>query len=94
MILVHLRGGIVGIYTQKKLNELDKETDIPSQEEFVRELKTAFSDKSKTADAKWKIETFRQGKKHIANFMIKFEALAMKEETNNLHTIFLLKKST
>ena len=26
VILAHLRGGVVGIYIQKKLNELDKET--------------------------------------------------------------------
>jgi len=27
-ILAHLRGGIVGIYAQKKLDKLDKETRI------------------------------------------------------------------
>ena len=26
VILAHLRGGVVGIYIQKKLNKLDKET--------------------------------------------------------------------
>jgi len=36
---------------------------------------------------------FKQGKKYIANFMIEFETLAMKAETNNLHAIFLLKKN-
>jgi len=36
-----------------------------------------FSDKSKAADAEWKIETFKQGRKHIADFMIEFEALAI-----------------
>ena len=39
---------------------------------------------------KWNIEMFWQGKKHIA---IKFEVLAMKAETDNMHTIFLLKKN-
>ena len=52
-----------------------------------------FSNKSKVADTKWKIEMFRQDKKHIANFMIEFKVLAMKAETNNLHVIFLLKKN-
>ena len=52
-----------------------------------------FSNKSKTADAKWRIETFRQEKKHIANFIIKFEALVMKAEIVNIYTIFLLKKN-
>ena len=52
-----------------------------------------FSDKMKTADAEWKIETFKQEKKNIADFMIEFETLAMKADTNELHTIFLLKKN-
>ena len=51
-----------------------------------------FSNKSKIADAEQKIETFKQGKKHIANFIIKFKALAMKAEMDNMHMIFLLKK--
>ena len=52
-----------------------------------------FSNKSKTINAKWNIKTFKQKKKYIADFMIKFEALAMKAETNDLHIIFLLKKN-
>jgi len=59
----------------------------------VKEIKTMFSNKTKTADAKWKIETFKQGKKNIADFIIEFEALAMKVDTNELHVIFLLKKN-
>jgi len=52
-----------------------------------------FSDKSKAVDAKWKIETFKQGKKNTADFIIEFEALAMKADTDKLHMIFLLKKN-
>ena len=52
-----------------------------------------FSNKIKAADAKWKIETFKQGKKNIADFMIEFNALAMKVDINELHAIFLLKKN-
>ena len=52
-----------------------------------------FSDKTKAANAEWKIETFKQGKKNIANFIIEFEALAMKTDINELHAIFLLKKN-
>ena len=52
MILVHLRRGIVGIYTQKKLDELDKENESQNWEDFVREIKNTFSDKMKAADAK------------------------------------------
>ena len=51
------------------------------------------SDNSKAVDAEWKIETFKQGKQNTADFIIKFEALAMKADTNELHAIFLLKKN-
>ena len=52
-----------------------------------------FSDKSEAADAKWKIETFKQGKQNTADFIIEFEALATKADTDKLYAIFLLKKS-
>ena len=93
MILVYLRGGIASICVQKKLDELDKETDTPNWEEFIGELKITFSNKNKVVNAKWKIETFRQDKKYIADFIIKFKVLAMKAEIDNLHMIFLLKKN-
>ena len=59
----------------------------------MKELKTTFSDKSKAADAEWKIETFKQGKRNTADFIIEFETLAMKADTDELHAIFLLKKN-
>jgi len=42
----------VEIYTQKKLDELDKDNDTQDWDDFVREIKNTFSDKSKAADAK------------------------------------------
>ena len=92
-ILAHLRGGVVGIYTQRKLDKLDKELGTQDWDEFVKEIKTTFSNKMKAADAKWNIETFKQGKQNTADFIIEFEALAMKVNTNELHAIFLLKKN-
>ena len=59
VILACLREGVVGIYAQRKLNELDEETRIQNWEEFVWEIKTMFSDKMKAVDTKWKIETFK-----------------------------------
>ena len=50
-ILACLRGGVVGIYAQKKLNELDEENDTQDWDDFVKEIKTMFSNKSKAADA-------------------------------------------
>ena len=52
-----------------------------------------FSNKMKTADAEWKIKTFKQGNKNTADFMIEFEALATKMDTDELYAIFLLKKN-
>jgi len=59
----------------------------------MKEIKTTFSDKTKVADAKWRIEFFKQGKQNTTNFIIEFEALAIKADTNELHIIFLLKKN-
>ena len=92
-ILAHLRGDIVGIYTQKKLDKLDEELGTQDWDDFVKEIKMIFSDKSEAADAEWKIEMFKQGKQNIADFIIEFEALAMKAEIDELHVIFLLKKN-
>ena len=52
MILAHLREDVAGIYTQRKLDKLDKELEIQDWEEFVKEIKTMFSNKIKAADAK------------------------------------------
>ena len=52
-----------------------------------------FSDKFKAADAEWKIETFKQGKRNTADFIIEFKALAIKADMDELHAIFLLKKN-
>ena len=92
-ILARLRGGVAGIYAQKKLNEFDKDNDTQDWEEFVKEFKITFSDKSKAVDAEWIIKTFKQGKRNTADFIIEFEALAMKADTDELHAIFLLKKN-
>ena len=51
-ILACLRGGVAGIYTQKKLNELDKELETQNWNNFVKEIKTTLSNKTKAADAK------------------------------------------
>ena len=49
-ILACLRGGVVGIYTQKKLDELDKEIGTQDWDNFIKEIKTTFSDKTKAVD--------------------------------------------
>ena len=61
-ILAHLRGGVAGIYTQKKLNEIDNKEETQNWKDFVQEIKNTFSDKMKTADAEQRIEIFKQEK--------------------------------
>ena len=92
-ILAHLREYVAGIYMQQKLNEQDEELGTQDWDNFMKEIKMMFSNKTKTADAKWKIEMFKQGKKNTADFIIEFEALAMKADTDELYAIFLLKKN-
>ena len=50
--LAHLREGVVGIYAQRKLDELDKELGTQNWNDFVKEIKTMLSNNTKAADAK------------------------------------------
>ena len=52
-----------------------------------------FSNKTKIADAEWKIKIFKQGKQNTVDFMIEFKTLAIKTDIDKLYTIFLLKKN-
>ena len=83
----------MGIYAQKKLDELDEDNNTQDWDNFIKEIKITFSDKSKAADTKWRIEIFKQGKRNTVDFIIEFEALATKADTDELHAIFLLKKN-
>ena len=51
-ILARLREDVAGIYAQKKLDKLDDENNTQDWDDFVKEIKTMFSDKSKAADTK------------------------------------------
>jgi len=83
-ILACLREGVAGIYTQKKLDELDKEIETQNWDDFIKEIKMTFSNKTKAADAEWRIEFFKQGKQNTADFMIEFDTLAMKTDIDEL----------
>ena len=52
-----------------------------------------FSDKTKVADAEWKIKSFKQEKKNTADFMIEFDVLAMKADIDELHAIVMIQSS-
>ena len=58
VVLAQLREDIKRIYAQKKIDQMKEEDNTQDWNKFVKEVKTAFSNKSKTVDAKWKIKTF------------------------------------
>ena len=51
-VLARLRGGIAEIYVQKKIDKLEDIEDSQDWDKFIKEIKTAFSNKSKAADTK------------------------------------------
>jgi len=59
VVLAQLRGGISEIYTQDKINQMEEKEDSQNWNEFIREIKIIFSDKSKITDTECKIEPFR-----------------------------------
>jgi len=72
---------------QKKIDQIKENNNIQDWDSFVKEVKTAFSKKNKIANIKWKIKAFKQEKKHIMDFIIKFEVLAMKDKTDDMYVI-------
>jgi len=93
VVLSRFRGGTTGAFAQHKLDEIEEQDDTLSWDAFEAEIKLIYQDKTREADAEWCIEMFIQGRKHIANFLIKFMALVAKAQTDNQHAIFLLKKN-
>ena len=51
-ILAQLRECVLGIYVQKKLNQIEEKNKVQDQNNFVIEIKTVFSDKRQTANNK------------------------------------------
>jgi len=92
-VLGRFQEGTAGVFAQQKLDRLNGGDDTPSWDAFEAELQLVYSDKTKEADTEWRIETFTQGKRHIADFLIEFMVLASKAQTDDQHAIFLLKKN-
>jgi len=62
---------------------MDRGDNTLSWDAFEAELQLVYSNKTKEADAKWCIETFTQGKKHITDFLIEFMALVSKAQIDD-----------
>jgi len=83
VVLGRFREGTAGAFAQQKLDKIDRGDSTPSWDAFEAELQLVYSDKTKEANAEWRIETFTQEKKHITDFLIEFMALASKAQTDN-----------
>ena len=82
-VLSRFHGETAGAFAQQKLDKIDEQDNTPSWDAFEAEIKLVYQDKTREADAEWHIETFTQGQKYIADFLIKFMALAAKAQTDN-----------
>jgi hypothetical protein len=60
---------------------------------FEDDLTGSFSMGNKKETAQWKIKSFKQGNRHIADFLIEFHVLKTTSKTDDAHAIFLLKKN-
>ena len=49
IVLAQLRKGIIRIYIQKKIDQIEEEDNIQDWNEFIKKVRTVFSDKSKVA---------------------------------------------
>ena len=89
----HNRNNIEALSEQLESLQITNEA-LGSTNNYTDEMSNALAQVNKNVQAGVpKIKMFKQGKKNIANFMIEFEALAMKADIDDLHAIFLLKKN-
>src|SRR5262249_55618993 len=93
-IISRLRGGMAGAFAQTWADKLESDDDDQDWEEFRKLFKRTFSDEGRKTNAEHQIEEFKQGKRATADFLIEFEVLKTRAETDNAHAIFLLKKHT
>jgi hypothetical protein len=91
-ILSRMQGGIAGTYAAKWLTKVESSDDTIDWEDFKKDITTSFSVGNEKEKAEWDIEEFKQGKRHIADFLIEFSVLKVKAKCNHTHAIFLLKK--
>ncbi len=80
------------MYKESLISQM-KNSELRIGKIFVKEIKITFSDKTKVANTEQKIKSFKQEKKNTVDFMIEFDALTMKADTNELYATFLLKKN-
>jgi hypothetical protein len=92
-IISQMRGGTAGNFATHWTDKVANMDDTMDWKAFKEDLTGSFSMENEKESTQWKIESFKQGNRHITDFLIKFHVLKTTSKTDNAHTIFLLKKS-
>ena len=88
-----LRGDIPGFFAADWTDKIVKSEDTPDWDRFEKALKDAFGLGDEKETAQWRIESFKQGNRHISDFIIEFHVLMNKAKVDKSHAIFLLRKN-
>jgi hypothetical protein len=91
--VARMKGGTAGYFANKWTDKVTSGDDTIDWDLFKKKLTTSFQDRLKKEAVEWKIEKYQQKSDHIADFLIKFDALKTKAQTDDAHAIFLLKKN-
>ncbi len=92
-VLSRLRDGTAGPFAAMKLKQIEENEDTIDWDMFAQEFERTFSDDALKVKAEWQIEKLRQGNKNTADFLIEFEVLKNRADTDDYHAMFLLKKN-
>jgi hypothetical protein len=92
-IISQMRGETAGNFATHWTDKVANIDDTMDWKAFEEDLTGSFSMGNEKESAQWKIKSFKQGKCHIADFLIEFHVLKTTSMTDNAHTIFLLKKN-
>jgi hypothetical protein len=82
-----MRGGTAGNFATHWMDKVANMNDTMDWKAFDDDLTGSFSMGNEKETAQWKIESFKQGNHHIADFIIKFHVLKTTSKTNDAHAI-------
>jgi hypothetical protein len=88
-----MRGGTAGNFATHWTDKVANTDDTMDWKAFDDNLTGSFSMGNEKETAQWKIKSFKQGNRHITDFIIEFHVLKTTSKTNDAHAIFLLKKN-
>jgi hypothetical protein len=91
--IIRLEGGLADYFAQVWTDRINNGPAY-DWDTFTEELKKTFAKGNEKEEAKERIEHFKQGNKHVVDFLVEWEALRWLAKLDNDHAIFLLKKHT